>query len=134
MGKYSLRIITRSTKNVGILEWDWKKQTHIASRVMVCHLPCIKPDFPGGSMVQNLPAMQETQEMQILFLGLENYLEEGMATHFSILAEKIPWMEEPKGLCYTLCHSVAELNMTEVTEHIHVNLSWKEFSNMNNLT
>ena len=70
---------------------------------MVCHLPCIKPGFHGGSVVQNLPAIQE---MQFLFLGVEEHLEEGMATHFSILAEKIPWTEEPKGLCYTLCHSV----------------------------
>ena len=47
--------------------------------------------------VKNLPAMQETQE-RILSLGLEDLLEDGMATHFSILAWKTLWAEEPGGL------------------------------------
>ena len=42
--------------------------------------------------------MQETQEAQVLFLGWENPLEEGMATHSCILAWKIPQTEEPGGL------------------------------------
>ena len=42
--------------------------------------------------VKNPPSMQETQ---ILSLGWEDLLEKGMATHSSILAWKIPWMEEP---------------------------------------
>ena len=37
-------------------------------------------------MVKNLPAMQEKQEMQVQSLGWEDPLEEGMATHSSILA------------------------------------------------
>ena len=45
----------------------------------------------------NLPAMQETQEMWVS-LGGEDPLEEGMATHSSILAWRIPWTEEPGGL------------------------------------
>ena len=36
--------------------------------------------------VKNLPAMQETQEMQVQSLGWEDALEKEMATHFSILA------------------------------------------------
>ena len=39
--------------------------------------------------------MQETQKTQVRSLGWENPLEEGMATHSSILAYRIPWMEEP---------------------------------------
>ena len=39
----------------------------------------------SGSVVMNLPAMQETQEMWVS-LGSEDPLEEGMATHSSILA------------------------------------------------
>ena len=35
------------------------------------------------------------QEMQVRFLGLEDLLEEEMATHSSILAWEIPWTEEP---------------------------------------
>ena len=42
--------------------------------------------------------MQETQEMQVQFLGLEDPLEEEMATHSSILAWRIPQTEEPGGL------------------------------------
>ena len=54
--------------------------------------------FPGGSVVKNMPAMQETQETWVLSLGLENPLEEEMATHSSILAWRIPWTEESGGL------------------------------------
>ena len=43
-------------------------------------------------MVKNLPAMQETT---VKFLGGEDPLEKGMTTHSSILAWKIPWVEEP---------------------------------------
>ena len=43
-------------------------------------------------MVKNLPAMLETS---VRSLGQEDALEEEMATHSSILAWKIPWIEEP---------------------------------------
>ena len=43
-------------------------------------------------MVKYLPAMQETQ---VQSLGGEDPLEKEMATHFSILAWRIPWTEEP---------------------------------------
>ena len=46
--------------------------------------------------VNNLPAVQDTQDMQFPFLGWEDPLEEEMATHSS--AWKIPWTEEPGGL------------------------------------
>ena len=52
-------------------------------------------DFPGGSVVKNLPAKQE---MQVRSLGQEDALEMEMATHSSILAEIILWTEEPGGL------------------------------------
>ena len=42
--------------------------------------------------VKCLPAMPETQ---VQFLGWEDPLEKEMATHFSTLAWKIPWTEEP---------------------------------------
>ena len=42
--------------------------------------------FPGGSAVRNLPAMQKTQETWVRSLDQEDPLEEGMATHSSILA------------------------------------------------
>ena len=37
--------------------------------------------------------------MQVQSLGWEYPLEEGMATYYSFLAWKIPWTEEPGGLC-----------------------------------
>ena len=55
-------------------------------------------DFANGSVVNNSLAIQETHEMQVQSLGLEDPLEQGMATHFSILAWRIPWIEEPGGL------------------------------------
>ena len=45
-------------------------------------------------MVKNLPAMQETR---VQSLGQEDALEKGLDTHSSILAWRIPWMEEPGG-------------------------------------
>ena len=49
--------------------------------------------FPDGSTVKNLPA--NTQEMRVQSLGWEDLLDEKMATHYSILAWEIPWIEEP---------------------------------------
>ena len=51
--------------------------------------------FPGGSVVKNLPIMQETQ---VQSLGQEDPLEKEMATYSRILAWDIPWTEEPCGL------------------------------------
>ena len=48
-------------------------------------------DFPGGSEVKNLHAVQETW---VLSLGWEDPLKKEMATHASILAWRIPWTEE----------------------------------------
>ena len=45
--------------------------------------------------VKKLPAMQETG---VQSLGQEDPLEKEMATHSGILAWRIPWTEEPKGL------------------------------------
>ena len=45
--------------------------------------------------VKNLPAMRE---IQVRSLGQEDLLENGMATHSSVVAWRIPWTEEPGGL------------------------------------
>ena len=47
--------------------------------------------FSGGSVVKNPPSKQETW---IQSLGWEDTLEKELATHSSILAYKIPWMEK----------------------------------------
>ena len=49
-------------------------------------------DSPVSKMIYILPAIKETQ---VQSLGQEDPLEKEMATHSSILAWKIPWMEEP---------------------------------------
>ena len=54
--------------------------------------------FSGGSLVKNLPAMQE---MQVWSLGREDPLEKEMATHSSILAWEIPWKRSLAG--YSPC-------------------------------
>ena len=51
--------------------------------------------FLGDSVVKNLPA--NAGDMGSI-LGQEDPLEEEMATHSSILAQKIPWTEEPDRL------------------------------------
>ena len=56
-----------------------------------------------AQMVKNLPAMQETQ---VLSLGREDPLEEGMATLSSILVWRNPWTEEPGGLQSIELHRV----------------------------
>ena len=54
--------------------------------------------FHRGSAVKNPPAMQEPQATWVQSLGQEDPLEEGIATHSSVLAWRIPWKEEPGGL------------------------------------
>ena len=46
-------------------------------------------------MVKNPPVMQKTKETWVLSLGREDPLKEGMASHSSILAWRIPRTEEP---------------------------------------
>ena len=48
-----------------------------------------------AQQLKNLPAVQETQETRVRFLGREDLLEEGRTTHSSILAWGIPQIEEP---------------------------------------
>ena len=70
-------------------------------------------DFLGGSVVKNLPAMQETQ---VSSLEQEDLLEKEMTTHSSILAQRIPWTEEPGRLqsmwlqSLTQCKEIEENN------------------------
>ena len=80
------------------------------------NLLLIREGFPGGSAMENPPAVQEPQEMWVRSLGWEDPLEEEMATHSSILACRILWTGEPGGL---QVHRVTNLQLdpTEVTQH-----------------
>ena len=51
--------------------------------------------FQVAQWVKNLPAVQETLEIWARFRGQEDPLEEGTATHSSVLAWRIPRTEEP---------------------------------------
>ena len=66
---------------------------------------------------KNLSAMQETQEMWVWSLGLEDPLEKEMATHSSILAWKIPWMEETGELQYV---GLQRVRHDWATKHTHI--------------
>ena len=58
-------------------------------------------------MGKNVPA---TQEMRVQFLGQEDLLEKEMETQSSILAQRIPWTEEPGGLQSMGSQSQTRLN------------------------
>ena len=68
----------------------WKREA-----LVPISLVGLEKGFSGGSVVENLPALQELQKMQVRSLGQEDPLEEGMLTHSSIPAWRIPWTEEP---------------------------------------
>ena len=83
--------------NSGALGWDahdWEYH--------LCFCLGPNPWWLGGKKKKNPPAMWE---MKVPSLGWEDALEEGMATHSSILAWEIPWTEEPGGLQSMGCKS-----------------------------
>ena len=69
--------------------------------------------FLETQIVKNQPALQETWVQSLVW---DDPLEEGMATHSSILAWRIPWTEEPGGL-HTV-HGVAK-SRTRLSESAH---------------
>ena len=76
--------------------------------------------FPGGLAVKNLPARQESQEMQVQSLGRKDLLEEGMETHFSILAWRTPWTEEPVHEVAKESGSGSRTQLKRLITHTHV--------------
>ena len=75
--------------------------------------------FPGGSAVKNLPAMQEAKETWVRSLGQEDLLEEGMATHSSFLAWRIPM---DRGPWQAAVHRVAKSQtpLKQLSMHVHI--------------
>ena len=70
--------------------------------------------YSWASLVAQMVKESARQETWVQFLGWEDPLEEGMATHSSILAWRIPWTEEPGGPQSRGCK---ESDMTEATKH-----------------
>ena len=71
--------------------------------------------FPGGSVVKNPPALQETQ---ILSLGWKDPLEKEMATHSSILAWEIQGQRSLAG------YSPCGCKESELTERARAYVKW----------
>ena len=85
--------------------------------------------FPGKykaslvvQSIKNLPAVWETQ---VQFLDREDPLEKGMAIHSNILAQRIPWREEP--------WNHKKLDMTERLTQIYLSGSWQATNGALNL-
>ena len=70
-----------------------------------------------AQLLKNPPAMHETQ---VRSLGWEDPLEEGKATHSSILSWRIPWTEEPGELQSMGSQRVRD---NRATQHIHIFMS-----------
>ena len=92
-------------------------EASLVAQLIRIHLQCRRPQFHSwvgkipwrrdrlptlvssvslvAQLMMNLPTMQETW---VQSLGWEDSLEEGVATHASFLAWRIPWTEEPGGL------------------------------------
>ena len=81
------------------------------------YLPHPSPDLRASlvaQLVKNLSAMQETW---VWSLNWNDLLEEGMATHSSVLAWRIPWTEEPGGLRSVGLQRVGHGWATKHTQH-----------------
>ena len=71
-----------------------------------------------GAAVKNLPATQETW---VQSLGREDFLENEMATHSSILAWEMPWTEEP-GRLWSM---ESQKSQTSLSDYIHTHIDNK---------
>ena len=74
----------------------WQRCGKTSSYKLLVAIPNL--GFPSGSMVKKSLIMWKPQESWFWSLDREDPLEEGTATHSSILACRIPWTEEPGGL------------------------------------
>ena len=72
-----------------------------------------------AQLVKNLPAMWETL---VRFLGWEDPLEKGMATHYSFLACRIPWTEACDGL-QSIGRKKSDMTEQLILFNLHQNLT-----------
>ena len=96
--------------------WVWYLVRELI--ILLCHRAQPKNlGFPGTQLVKKAPA---AQEILVQFLGWEDSLEEGMATHSSVLPRKSPWTKEPGGLQSTGSQRIrtTERLSTQHTAHI----------------
>ena len=81
-------------------------------------------DLPGGSVVKNPPAMQETR---VQSLDQEDPLGKEMATHSCILAWEIPWTKEP-GMLLSMGLQKSQTRLSHRTKTTMQ--QWSQFDNM----
>ena len=75
---------------MGCSPWG-REESGMTGRLTPTYLPFLWVS-PVAQMVKKLSAMWE---IQVQSLGQEDSLEKGMASHYSILAWRTPWTEEP---------------------------------------
>ena len=75
--------------------------------------------FPGGGSGKEPACQCRRHKRRFQFLGQEDLLEEGMATHSSILAWRIPWTEEPGGLQSIGSQSIRHDRSSLACTHAH---------------
>ena len=93
--------------------WVYDLQGHGSIDILSCLVLHIgEKGFPGGDSDKEPPANAGDLREWGQSLGGEHPLEEGMTTHFSILAGRIPYTEEPVGYSLKGCKG---LDTTEVT-------------------
>ena len=112
--KYTMFLLARIiTQNNFLIKTTYqKKYFGKHQKVTLGGLPCGLGASLVAQMVKNVPSMQETQ---VQSLGQEDPLEKGMATHFSVLAWRIPWASLPGGL-----QSMGPKSRTQLSDkHFH---------------
>jgi len=89
-------VVVKPGPNVAVIVFYEGQGSRLQERKASTQCKQSFPVFTRASLVaqtvKNLPAMQE---IQVQFLGWEDPLEKGTATHSSILAWRISWTEEP---------------------------------------
>ena len=86
------------TGRPGVLQSMGSQESDATEQLNWTELILIRRASQVAQWVKKLSAMQETPETWIWFLGWEDSLEEGTATHSNTLAWRIPWTEQPVGL------------------------------------
>ena len=95
--KYTMFLLARTITQNNFLIKTTRKKKYVGKhqKFTLGGLPCGLGAALVAQRVKNRCAMQETQ---VQSLGQEDPLEKGMATHFSVLAWRIPWAGLPGGL------------------------------------
>ena len=116
MNQLYFRFKNQEKSSKSALPWGYHMDTCICSSIFAINYGRYRAS-QVVQWVKNLLAMPETQETQVQSLGWEDPLEEGIETHSSILAWKIPWTEEPGRLQSRVTKSRTQ--MKQLSMHAH---------------